>query len=1156
MKRPRSKFISTLNERILVLDGAMGTMIEKLGVNAEALSACCDGHCMNVPDYLNITNPQGIAKIHRLYLEAGCDIVETNTFGANRIKLAEYDLAKKTYEINFSSAKTARRVCDEFEQKDGRPRFVAGSMGPTGFLPSSSDPSLGGISPEELEKIYFEQAEALIDGGADYLLIETGQDILEVRSALLGAKLACAESDREVPVFCQVTLDENGFMLLGTRIQAVATTLAACGADGIGMNCSTGPEEMRESVRLLDEICPAFISVIPNAGMPINIDGKASYPLSPEDFASQVMDFVKRHGVNIVGGCCGTTPDHIRSLAQALGTRKPSPRKTAARSMLSSAMNAVSMFSPIPPLLVGERMNTQGSRAFKDMMLQHRYDEIPDLARKQIEYGAGLLDLCVVLSEDSDEAGRMEIAVKKLRGLIDAPLLIDSTVPSVMETALRHFPGRCVLNSVSLESRSERFDPVMRLAQRYGAAVVALTVDERGMALDAGHKIEIAEKILEIAAEEYGLGVESFIFDLLTFTLASGDTKYCNSARETIEGIRLLNKKHPGILTSLGVSNVSFGLKPAARKVLNSVFLHHCVNAGLSWAMVNPAALLPFNGIGERERQLAEDLIFNRSPDALAAMINHFESSAAKSATGKTATAADAERNLPPSKIIYAKILEHRQDSLDELLTRELQNRSASAIINELLLPAMKEVGDRFGRGELILPFVLQSAEVMKKALTQLEPHMEKGAHEHRGSIVLATVYGDVHDIGKNLAATIFSNNGYKVTDLGKQVPVKDIVDKAVEIKADAIGLSALLVSTSRQMQLVVDELQRRELRIPLIIGGAAINRSFGNRIRYSESGSYYEGGVFYARDVFEGLSIMDELQNSKTRAALLERCRMEAAETRSRINAPQHATAIEKLQIAAAPDIPSAPFIGSKVIESIALKEIFALLNRKTLFRLHWGLKGIPDDEYRRKVSEEFEPLLESLMREVIEKQSLHVSAVYGYFPCRARNDSLLVFSDLTETNPAAEFNFARQQDRHGLCLSDYFAKMNSNKPDICALQLVSVGGEAVNSRAVEMAAGKYSRAVYMRGLAAQLTEAAAEWITRRIRSELKIEESRGRRFSPGYSSWPDLANQKSIFRLLEPSRIGVELNSANLMEPEESSSALFVHHPQVDYFGVKAES
>ncbi len=1147
--KTESRFVQELNKRVLILDGAMGTMIEKLGIYEQAdTSACADGHCPSVPDFLVISNPDGIRRVHELYLEAGCDIVETNTFGGNRIKLAEYELVEHLEEINVSAARLARQACDSFEKLDGKPRFVAGSMGPTGLLPSSSDPQLGNISPSELEDIYCEQSAALIKGGVDYLLIETGQDILEIRSALFGAKKAAEASDKYIPVFCQATFDENGHMLLGTSMEAVITTLWSCGADGVGMNCSTGPDEMRPQAETLSELAGIYTSIVPNAGMPINLDGVATYPLGPEIFAEKLVDFAKRYKVNIVGGCCGTSPEHLRELAKKLGTH-PAPQKpAAARHLLSSSLNAVSMHQEPRPLLVGERMNTQGSRDFKKLVLEKRYQDAEDLALRQLRGGARLLDLCVVLSEDADETGQMEAIIKRLRGIIDAPLLIDTTDPQVMAHALLHFPGRCVLNSISLENRQDRLDPILALARKYGSAVVALTVDDEGMAISAERKLEIAENILRIALEEYGLPRESFIFDLLTFTLASGEEKYRNSAAETIKGIKLLNEKHPGILTSLGVSNVSFGLTPPARKVLNSVFLHHTVTAGLSWAMVNPAALIPFAEIDAKERELADNLIFNRSNDALPEFIEYFEGRQSQNTKGKP----DAdESGLSVSQKIYKRILEHRRDGLQTLLEEEIKTRKPVKIINELLLPAMKEVGDKFGTGELILPFVLQSAEVMKQALDHLKPHMQTEDLATRGKIVLATVYGDVHDIGKNLAATIFSNNGYDVFDLGKQVKVKTIVEKAIEHKADAIGLSALLVSTSKQMQLCVEELERQGLNIPVIIGGAAINRQFGARINVTESKSLYPGGVFYAKDVFEGLQIMDRLSDTTSKGELFKSVQGEAL----RLLEKKESTKPQRTSPAPRPDkldsIPKPPNFGTALIEDIPLEEVFELLNEQALFRLHWGLKGISSDEYRQRVEQEFKPLLESLKQEVIEQQSLTARAVYGYFPCCKNGDKLSVYNPDKDDELLFELDFPRQKELDELCIADYFA--TAPQKDTCAFQLVSVQGSASKQPAQDMEEGQYRRAMHLRGLVAQCTEATAEWVSARIRQELQIPAERGKRFSPGYGSWPDLADQQKLFKALAPERIGVKLSEAFLMIPEESSSAIFVHHPQAKYFSTK---
>src|SRR5512142_480838 len=818
-------------------------------------------------DLLTLTRPDLIEDIHARYFGVGCDVVETNTFGSSRLKLDEYGLGHRTYEVNCRAAILARRAAERFSTPE-HPRFVAGSMGPTGMLPSSSDPALGNITADALERIFYEQARGLVEGGVDALIIETQQDLLELRAAVLGADAARREAMREVLLIAQPTLiDQNGRMLLGTDIGAALTSLERLPVDVIGLNCSTGPSEMRPSVRYLAERCSRVVSVLPNAGMPENQDGRAVYKLSPAALAEALAEFVGEYGVDIVGGCCGTTPEHLRAVVERLRAvaprrrRRPSPAPE-----LSSAMKAVPLAMDPRPLIVGERLNAQGSRKVKELLLADDYPGLVQIARGQVEAGAHVLDVCVALNERDDEAAQMRTLVKLLAQSVDAPLMLDSTEADVIESALKNYPGRCIVNSVNLEKSGERVRRVLPLCRRYGAAVVAMTIDEKGMAQTAERKAEIARRLVGVA-KEHGLAPDALVFDALTFTLATGGEEYRRSAVETLEGIRRIKAENPGVLTTLGVSNVSFGLAKNAREVVNSVFLYHAVQAGLDLAIVNPKDIRPYPAISEEERTLAEDLVFDRRDDALARLIAHFGAKGAPEKAAVDPLAALAGK--PAEERIHLQILHRRGEGIEALIDEVLTRRSAVEVLNTVLLPAMKDVGDRFGAGELILPFVLQSAEVMKKAVAHLEKFLDRVEGTSKGKVVLATVYGDVHDIGKNLVKTILSNNGFQVFDLGKQVPVASIIEKAIEVEADAVGLSALLVSTSKQMPYCVQELARRGLSFPVVIGGAAINRKFGYRALFLEDGTPYPGGVFYARDAFEGLDLVEQLTSAEKREGL-----------------------------------------------------------------------------------------------------------------------------------------------------------------------------------------------------------------------------------------------------------------------------------------------
>lgn len=863
-------FLDALEKRVLVYDGAMGTNLDLLNLTPEDYGGEKFNGCN---DHLILSHPEAVETVNRSFLEVGVDVIETNTFRSNRLTLAEFGLADKTHEINKKGAALARKIADEFSTA-AQPRFVAGSIGPTGKLPSADDPDLSDIEYDVLIDVFREQAIGLIDGGVDLLIIETSQDILEVKAAIQGLQIAFEETGIRLPLQCHITMDTTGRMLLGTDIASALAILERMPIDIIGMNCSTGPDHMRSAISYLGENSTIPIGCSPNAGLPMNVNGEAVFPLQPEPFAEALTEFVEKHNVSIVGGCCGTNPEHLKNLVDKIG-KHPAPKKTEKKQpMLSSSIKAVSMVQEPRPMLIGERLNATGSRKFKRLLLAEDVDAMLEIAREQIEGGAHALDVNVAVTERNDEAYLMELLVKRLELGVEAPLVIDTTDPDVMEAALRTAPGRCLLNSTNLESGREKFDRVLSLAKNYNAAVMMLTIDEDGMAKSIERKMSVAKRMIKIAKQEFGFEEQDLVFDLLTFPLSTGDKEFADSAMNTIEAIRQLKTEIPEVLTSLGVSNVSFGLGKAARPVLNSMFMHHCVKAGLDMAIVHASKVRPISEIPEEERELMNDLIFNTREDALQRVIEFYENMAEIPEDEKI----DPTKDMTPTeRLQWAIIHRHKEfveDDIDTLIeTSQMPNQDSAAveILNNVLLLAMKEVGDRFGAGELILPFVLQSAEVMKKSMNHLENYLDHKEGVSKGTMVLATVYGDVHDIGKNLVKTILVNNGYTIVDLGKQVPVNVIVDKAQEIDADAIGLSALLVSTSKQMPLVVQEVERRGLNIPVLIGGAAINRRFGWRLNLIEETRRFEPGVFYCKDAFESLSLLNILMNEDKKTEFLE---------------------------------------------------------------------------------------------------------------------------------------------------------------------------------------------------------------------------------------------------------------------------------------------
>ncbi len=1162
-----SPFLEQLRQRVLFFDGGLGTQIQARDLTADDFGGKRWEGCL---DYLSLTRPDVLESIHATYYEAGADVVETNSFQASRVRLEEWGLGDKTLELNRAAAANARRVADRFAAKDGRARFVAGSMGPSGFLPSSEDADLGKLTLVDLVATFVDQAQGLIEGGADVLILETCQDILEMKAQIIAARDAMARTGRTVPLQCSITLDPTGRMLLGTDFRGALATLEAMHVDVVGLNCSTGPDLMRDAIRYLCENASTFVHCIPNAGLPINDGGRTLYPMKPEPMAETLREFVLDFGVNIVGGCCGTTPDHIRAVVAAIGRdTKPRVRPGRSRWFVSSGMTAVALEQEPRPLLIGERLNTQGSRKVKRLALESDYEAMMPIARDQVEGGAHVLDVCMALTERTDEKEMMRTLVKKLSLSVEAPLCIDSTERDVIEVALQTCPGSAIVNSINLENGRERIDAVMPLVVKYGAAVIALTIDEKGMAKTAERKLEVARRIHDIVTKEYGLPAERLIFDDLTFTLATGDTEFLDSGLATIEGIRAIKRELPGVLTSLGVSNVSFGLGKEARAVLNSVFLYHCVQAGLDMAIVNPADVIPMAELSVDDRRLAEDMVFNRDPQSLAHFIAHFEGRA-PDARAKEDDAAEAA--LSVEQRIHYQILHRKPAGIETLVDEAVKRQEAVAVLNNVLLPAMKEVGDKFGSGELILPFVLQSAEVMKKAVAQLEKYLEKQADVTKGRVVLATVFGDVHDIGKNLVKTILTNNGYTVFDLGKQVPVQTILDKAVEVDATAIGLSALLVSTSKQMPIIVSELQRLGRKVPVLIGGAAINRNFGRRAALVDGEVFYEPGVFYCKDAFEGLDTMNALTDAAEAPKLVERVKREAFEFKTKsVELEARAAASSerqkdfKVNVSRDVDVPAPPFWGARVTPTAAIPfdGMYEGMDLKTLYRLHWGARG-NGPEVDKLIAEDFEPRRLKLQREAKEKGWLRPIASYGYFPCQSDGQDLVVY-DHTAFTPGSltprgkieevlRFTFPRQADREGLCLSDYFVPTDSSKFDVIAFQVVTVGpgadelGGALNKR------GEYADALFIHGLAMAATEGLAEWHHRRIRAELGLGEDRGKRYSFGYSACPDLGDQAKLFTLLKPDEsIGVALTSAFQLVPEASTSALVVHHPQALYYMVR---
>ena len=1162
-------YLAAVRDHVVVFDGSMGALLEDKNLSLE------DDYQLpgRAHEVLVLNRPDVIEELHTTMLDAGATVLETDSFQASRLKLDEWGLADHTLEINQKAAEIARKAA-------GPDRFVAGSIGPTGFLPSSDDPTLGNILFPELVEVFEEQSRGLIQGGADLLIIETAQDILEVKAAIFGAREAFKATGRKVPLQISVSLLPNGGkMLLGTDIASVVTTLEALKADVIGLNCSTGPEDMRDAIRYLGEYASVPVHCIPNAGIPQQgVNGETVFPEKPQPLADALGTFVEDFGVAIVGGCCGTTPEHISAIAErvaklpagATAHNVGANSKDKRQIQVSSMIGAADLVQEPRPTIVGERVNSQGSRKAKELLLADDYDSLVSIAEGQVEGGAHVLDVCVALTERQDEGEQMRKLVKKISLSQPAPIQIDSTEPDVIKVALEQIPGRAIVNSVNLEAGRDKMDQVVPLALEHGAAVIALTIDEVGMGKTVERKLEIAERIKGIACDEHGLEPEALIFDLLTFTLTTGDEEWKDSAIQTIEAIRGISDRLPGVKTSLGVSNVSFGVGLAARSVLNSVFLFHCVEAGLDLAMVNPAHIIPMGEIDPEERELAENLVWNRSDDALEKFINHFE---AKGPGEEESEKADPTAEMEPEEALHFRILKRKKDGVEADIDRAVEKLGAVPVLNEVLLPAMKEVGDKFGAGELILPFVLQSAEVMKKAVAQLENYLERTADYTKGKVVLATVFGDVHDIGKSLVNTILSNNGYTVIDLGKQVPVGTIVEAAKEHDATAIGLSALLVSTSKQMPLVIQELDREGLEYPVLLGGAAINRNFSYRALHTdgfENDDTYAGGVFYCKDAFEGLGVMDRMVDKGEHGQMVDEVKAGAIKLRDQAKEEEDlppTTDVAESPVARDAPVPEPPFWGVQEVP-VDMDELYHHLDTHVLFKLHWGGKGIKGEAWKTLIEgDPSDPEAEEGFRHKLERMwkeqtYLHPRALLGFFPCYADGNDVVILDPEDRTTEINRFVTPRQQKGARMATSDFFrpgVKQDDGtiappeQLDVIAVQALTVGDEVTELMARLEKDGEYAEQLFVHGLGVQTAEGLSEWLHWKVRGWYGIPETQGRRLSWGYAAIPDQSEHEKVRDLLDISQIGLDLTDGWSPTPEQSTLAMVVHHPQAVYYGMR---
>ena len=1150
---------TTLSQRVLVADGAMGTMLQAQDPTMDDFQ----GH-EGCNEILNVSRPDIVRTVHEAYFDVGVDLVETNTFGANLANLAEYGIEDRIEELAEAGARIAREVADDRTTSE-QPRWVIGSIGPGTKLPT-----LGHVPYATLRDAYQTQVRGMINGGVHALMVETAQDLLQAKAAVIGARRALTEAGADLPLFCQVTVETTGTMLLGSEIAAALTALEPLGIDFIGLNCATGPDEMSEHLRHLSRHARVGLSCMPNAGLPVLGRDGASYPLTPEELADAHDHFTKDFGLNLVGGCCGTTPEHLRQVVERVQGRGLATRKPRPEAGVASLYQHVPFRQDTSYLSVGERTNANGSKAFRDAMLAEKWDDCIEIARDQTRDGAHLLDVNV------DYVGRdgvrdMREVVSRFATASTLPLMLDSTEPALIEAGLELLGGRSIVNSVNYEDGTgpeSRFARVMPVIREHGAAVVALCIDEEGQARTAEWKVRVASRLIEDLTSNWGMHVEDIIVDTLTFPIATGQEETRRDGLETIEAIREIKRRYPTVQTTLGLSNVSFGLNPAARIVLNSVFLHECIKAGLDSAIVHAAKILPMTKIEEEQRKVALDLVYDRRSEGYDPLERYLDLFEGVDAAAVRQSRSEELALLPLGERLARRIIDGERNGLEGDLQEALDTgMSALDVVNDHLLEGMKVVGELFGRGEMQLPFVLQSAEVMKASVAWLEPHMEKTDEDGKGTIVLATVKGDVHDIGKNLVDIILSNNGYTVHNLGIKQPVSAILDAAEEHRADLVGMSGLLVKSTVIMKENLEEMNSRGVaaRWPVILGGAALTRSYVEQ----DLASMYDGEVRYARDAFEGLRLMDAIVAVKRGVpgaelpALRER-RVRTTTGRPDITSPEDMPA--RSDVAADNPVPTPPFWGDRIVKGIPLADYAALLDERATFMGQWGLKASKRDgpSYEELVETEGRPRLRALLERVQAERMLEAAVVYGYYPCVSEGDDLVVLhEDGTERH---RFTFPRQRHGRHLCIADFFRSRDSGETDVLGLQLVTMGPRIAEVTGDLFARDAYRDYLELHGLSVQLTEALAEYWHMRMRAELGFGGEdperpedffdlryRGARFSFGYGACPDLEDRAKLVDLLGPERIGVKLSEEFQLHPEQSTDAIVIHHPEAKYFNAR---
>ncbi len=1149
---------TTLSQRVLVADGAMGTMLQAQDPSMDDFQ----GH-EGCNEILNVSRPDIVRTVHEAYFDAGVDLVETNTFGANLANLAEYGIEDRIEELAEAGARIAREAADDRTTSE-QPRWVIGSIGPGTKLPT-----LGHVPYATLRDAYQTQVRGMINGGVHALMVETAQDLLQAKAAVIGARRALTEAGADLPLFCQVTVETTGTMLLGTEIAAALTALEPLGIDFIGLNCATGPDEMSEHLRHLSRHARVGLSCMPNAGLPVLARDGASYPLTPEELADAHDHFTKDFGLNLVGGCCGTTPEHLRQVVERVQGRGLATRKPRPEAGVASLYQHVPFRQDTSYLSVGERTNANGSKAFREAMLAEKWDDCIEIARDQTRDGAHLLDVNV------DYVGRdgvrdMREVVSRFATASTLPLMLDSTEPALIEAGLELLGGRSIVNSVNYEDGvgpESRFARVMPVIREHGAAVVALCIDEEGQARTAEWKVRVASRLIDDLTTNWGMHVEDIIVDTLTFPIATGQEETRRDGLETIEAIREIKRRYPTVQTTLGLSNVSFGLNPAARIVLNSVFLHECIKAGLDSAIVHAAKILPMTKIEEEQRKVALDLVYDRRSEGYDPLERYLDLFEGVDAAAVRQSRSEELALLPLGERLARRIIDGERNGLEGDLQEALDTgMSALDVVNDHLLEGMKVVGELFGRGEMQLPFVLQSAEVMKASVAWLEPHMEKTDEDGKGTIVLATVKGDVHDIGKNLVDIILSNNGYTVHNLGIKQPISTILDAAEEHRADLVGMSGLLVKSTVIMKENLEEMNSRGVsaRWPVILGGAALTRSYVEQ----DLAGLYDGEVRYARDAFEGLRLMDAIVAVKrgVPGAELPALRERRVRTTGRpdITPPEDMPA--RSDVATDNPVPTPPFWGDRIVKGIQLADYAALLDERATFMGQWGLKASKRDgpSYEELVETEGRPRLRALLERVQAERMLEAAVVYGYYPVVSEGDDLVVLHE--DGRERHRFTFPRQRHGRHLCIADFFRSRDSGETDVLGLQLVTMGPRIAEVTSDLFARDAYRDYLELHGLSVQLTEALAEYWHMRMRAELGFGGEdpdrpedffdlryRGARFSFGYGACPDLEDRAKLVDLLGPERIGVKLSEEFQLHPEQSTDAIVIHHPEAKYFNAR---